>query len=343
MWRLVHLSLSYSPATQGPSRAPAQLLLKLPRRWPGQNAAFHILGRAHEVYFYTHLAPSPAMASVPVVRCFDATHNPRTLGATATQEAQETQETPDAHVLVEDLSGTHWQTEPPLPPSEALCGEAVSCLARLHAAWWESGRLSPGGDVASYLASQVETARALGVGNVRGAAASPIPGFLDFLGDRLSPARRRVYERVFAFGSALAARQERGPRTVLHGDPHWWNFLYPRDPSRDTTRILDWGSWRVGPATNDLAYMLALQWFPERRRRLERPLLERYHEGLAAGSVDRYSWDELWHDYRVSVLWGLTKVARCWAEGWPTELWWGHLERVLLAYEDLDCEELLGS
>jgi hypothetical protein len=71
-------------------------------------------------------------------------------------------------------------------------------------------------------------------------------------------------------------------------------------------------------------------------------LLEGYHARLGAGGVSGYAWDALRRDYRLSVAWGLTRVARCWAEGWPTEIWWGQLEQTLLAYDDLGCEELLG-
>jgi hypothetical protein len=116
-------------------------------------------------------------------------------------------------------------------------------------------------------------------------------------------------------GELSVWRTQRATQTLLHGDPHWWNFLYPHEQTTGTTRILDWGSWRIGVATNDLAYMLALQWYPERRWRLERPLLEHYHQRLIAGGVTGYGWDALWRDYRLSVLWGLIKVARCWAEG----------------------------
>lgn len=89
--------------------------------------------------------------------------------------------------------------------------------------------------------------------------------------------------------------------------------------------------------------MLALQWFPERRRRLERALLKRYLARLRAGGVSGYDRVALLRDYRLSVVWLLVKVARCWAEGWPNEIWWGHLERAMLAYDDLDCRELLES
>lgn len=32
--------------------------------------------------------------------------------------------------------------------------------------------------------------------------------------------------------------------------------------------------WSIDTATNDLAYMMAILWYPDRRRRLERPLLD---------------------------------------------------------------------
>jgi len=36
-------------------------------------------------------------------------------------------------------------------------------------------------------------------------------------------------------------------------------------------------------------YMMAVHWYPERRARLEAPLLERYHAGLCARGVTDYS------------------------------------------------------
>jgi hypothetical protein len=34
--------------------------------------------------------------------------------------------------------------------------------------------------------------------------------------------------------------------------------------------------------------MMAVHWYPERRRRLEQPLLDRYHAGLVAHGVTDY-------------------------------------------------------
>jgi hypothetical protein len=45
-------------------------------------------------------------------------------------------------------------------------------------------------------------------------------------------------------------------------------------------RIFDWDCWRVDVAADDLAYMLALHWYPDRRRRMEQPLLDCYHSAL---------------------------------------------------------------
>jgi len=46
----------------------------------------------------------------------------------------------------------------------------------------------------------------------------------------------------------------------------------PRDGG-DDLRLFDWNGWRIGIAASDLAYMMALHWYPDRRQRLERKLL----------------------------------------------------------------------
>ena len=94
-------------------------------------------------------------------------------------------------------------------------------------------------------------------------------------------------------------------------------------------------------ATDDLAYMMALHWYPERRRRLEQPLLDRYHAALLARGVAGYDRAALAEDYRLSVVWQLTTPV--WQAGYklPPAIWWSHLERILLAVDDLRCRELL--
>ena len=61
--------------------------------------------------------------------------------------------------------------------------------------------------------------------------------------------------------------------------------MLPRDGGLEDIRIFDWDSRRIDTATDDLAYKMAMNWYPERRRLLERPLLDRYHGALQAHGV----------------------------------------------------------
>jgi integrase len=42
-----------------------------------------------------------------------------------------------------------------------------------------------------------------------------------------------------------------------------------------------------------LAFLMALHWYPTRRRELELPLIRYYYEGLLAQGLENYSFDEL--------------------------------------------------
>lgn len=46
--------------------------------------------------------------------------------------------------------------------------------------------------------------------------------------------------------------------------------------------IIDWDGWNVDRGTMDLAYMIGLHWYLERRAQLEQPLVRWYHQRLLA-------------------------------------------------------------
>jgi aminoglycoside phosphotransferase (APT) family kinase protein len=166
--------------------------------------------------------------------------------------------------------------------------------------------------------------------------------FADRLGDRLSDARRDLYRRFLDATPRLLERyHSHRNHTIIHGDAHVWNCFLPRDGGADV-RFFDWDAWRINAATNDLAYMMATHWYPERRRRMERALLDHYHAALVAHGVRGYDRDALDDDYRLSVLWQLAIPLWQSSIDLPPVIWWGHLERVVLAIEDLGCAELLG-
>jgi len=130
--------------------------------------------------------------------------------------------------------------------------------------------------------------------------------------------------------------------TIGHGDAHVWNLLYPRDGAPGAgIRLIDWDNWRIGRAAADLAYMMAVHWYPERRVRLEARLLERYHAGLRAHGVADYSLERLREDYRLSVIGHLAIPIWQQTLGIHPAIWWPHLHRTIAAFEDLDCAALL--
>jgi aminoglycoside phosphotransferase (APT) family kinase protein len=240
-----------------------------------------------------------------------------------------------ATFLLEDLSSTHFQTEWPVPPAQSLCRAAVDSLAKLHALWWDDPRLG------------TELFTKVTKGNFwpkrLDEAINQLPDFLDFIGDRLSNTRKQVYEKILASSNQFwRPDMARKTKTFLHGDIHFWNILFPRDSAKHTIRIFDWNSWDIGKGTNDLAYMLGLHWYPSLRARFEKFLLRRYHNKLIEHGIEGYSWDDYWLDYRESCIMNLFIPIWQWQRRvTPAAVWWSHLERSFLTFDDLHCGELL--
>jgi thiamine kinase-like enzyme len=274
------------------------------------------IGRA-EVDFYTPVAPLTPAGLLP--RCFEAV---AVAGG-------------GWHLLLEDLGDSHdIVSQWPLPPTVEQCDRIIGAHARFHAFWWDHQSL--GGSVGTFLDAGVFD-RFLADFPAQFAA------FVDRLGDRLPLEHRRVYEQMMAGASRLFDARYRPHRnlTLLHGDAHVWNALYPRDPGCDDVRLIDWDGWRIDVATDDLGYMMAIHWSPERRRRLERQCLKRYHAALADSGVGGYDFDALWRDYRQSVLWQITTPVWQAAHGIGAWIWSYNYERIMQAVEDLDCLEFL--
>lgn len=213
------------------------------------------------------------------------------------------------------------------------CELIVKALADVHAAWWEQ---PPWKSIGWTLPDRAEVERRIHD------VAGRVELFLDFLGDRLSERRRAIYHDVLAALPQLYTRlMEPRAYTVIHDDIHVGNVLYPRDPTTDTVCIIDWQTWHIDLAPKDLAHMMAIFWFPEHRRVLEQLLLRQYHDRLCENGVSNYSWEQLWYDYRLCVLRKLFHPPWQWASGHHPNIWWNHLERVMSAFDDLNCRELL--
>jgi hypothetical protein len=294
---------------------PSKMLLKLPL--PDSEASL-MMGK-DEVFIYNTL--TKAMNDPPVVPFFDAAYSP------------------DSHrwqILMEDLSSTHFQPEAPVPPSSRHCELCVETLAQFHAFWWEHPSL--GAEIGQLHNSESLT-------EIAAQIRKNLSGCIDDLGDRLSPNRREAFEDAMEFAPAFWMRRltsiERN--TLIHGDAHTWNFLHPRDTEKGRAYLIDLAtSNRIRPPTNDLAYMIALQWYPERRALMEESLIKHYHSSLLSFGVKGYTWENCWLDYRHSVITHMFTPVFQWASSQiPATVWWRNLERISEAYKDLKCAELM--
>jgi ecdysteroid kinase len=309
--RIARLRLSYAG---GADAAPLYVFFKAQRE--GIDPQWHELGRKEAIFYGLVAAATPA-GLLP--RCYEAMAEPS--GAW--------------HLLLEDLTASHEPVgEWPMPPSIERCRAVIAAHAGFHAAWWDHERLGvsvgafadEGGALDRYVA----------------ALPKDVAAFADRLGDRLSGERKLLYERLIAAAPRLLDRyRSHRHLTLVHGDAHVWNALLPRDAALDDVRLIDWDGWRVDTASDDLAYMLAVHWYPDWRRRHERDSLARYHDALMAAGVRDYSFDALWQDYRLSVLWQITTPVWQSAHALAPMIWWNNLERIMLAVHDLECLELL--
>jgi thiamine kinase-like enzyme len=307
--RIIRLRLTYDGTVAGPASVILKIGIPIHRDGPWD------IGR-REVEFYTQVAPLTPMGLVP--RCFEAVFD---------------SETKEWHLLLEDLTDSHViATRWPLPPSLEQCERIVRALARIHAKWWDHPRLGISvGQWLDNIAREELLQRFAGL----------YKAFSDRLGDRLSPERRELYERFLAAAPRQFARhQSRRNLSIVHGDAHVWNYFLPRHGG-DDIRLFDWDAWRIGLAANDLAYMMATHWYPERRSRLEPALLDHYHAALVAHGVHGYERSGLQDDYRLAVLLQLMTPVWQAALDLPPMIWWGHLERIMWAVDDLGCRDLL--
>lgn len=306
--RLVFLSVSYS--RDASPDLPVRLVVKSSLFPPAVGD-----GRTAEAQFYRQLAPS--VATPPLIRCF------------ATSEGDESE---PGIIVLEDVRATHDHPRWPLPPSRNDCVLAIDALVRIHATWWNAPSL---GDTIGR-SHTVESLTNMVHGITR-----HLPGFIDSVGPSLTLKAREVLEKVFSSQLRPWLRlTDRRALTVTHGDAHAWNFLFPRTGAGDAY-LIDWQLWHLDVGARDLAFLIALHWYPSRRAELELPLVRHYHDGLLASGVDDYSFDDLWLDYRLSAVRNLTIPLLFWSRGMKPEGWWHRLECALAAYHDLNCDELL--
>ncbi len=308
------LLIGYSQEAEGV--CPQSLLLKISR----STAEFG----TSELDYYFQIAKR--MENPPIPHCYHADYS-ASVGA--------------YHLLLEDLSTTHiarWQGDPSLANGRS----AIDSLAHLHAHWWNHPELPA-------IVGEYPTAET--IERYLDPARQGLLPLIAEMGAELSIEDRNTLERVFERQGALMIERakEQSSLTCIHGDPNPGNVLSPLEPDGRAYLIdrqpFDW-SLVVWTGASDLAYMMVHWWEPERRRTLEKPLLDRYLQQLEARGVRGYSLEALWYDYRLSAMQSLY-VATEWCR---TEadiqgmkwVWLPQLRKTLIALRELDCLALLN-
>jgi len=301
---MVFVTVAYS--AEAPADLPRRLVVKSPLTPPTLSDG------SGEVQFYRQLAGT--IGTPPLVRCLAAIEDSDT-----------------TTIVLEDLRATHDHPPWPLPLSQTHCKLALDSLAGIHAQWWEAPTL--GHTVGKFHTPESLTKMVPGI-------TAHLPAFIDALGDALTVEDRNLYERVFSSSLKPWMRlTDQRALTVIHGDAHAWNFLFPRS-GEGAAFLLDWQLWHLDVGARDLAFLM-LHWYPNRRRELERPLMRHYYEQLLAHGLSDYAFDELWLDYRRCAVRNLTLPIIFWNRGMKPEGWWHRLQSALAAYRDLAGDELL--
>ena len=74
---------------------------------------------------------------------------------------------------------------------------------------------------------------------------------------------------------------------------------------------------------------------------MEQNLLQAYYHELVNNGITNYSWSNLQQDYRISIIRSLFIPVWQWVRGILPGIWWSHLERTFLAFEQLNCYDLI--
>ena len=218
------------------------------------------------------------------------------------------------------------------PPDEAA--ETMERMARFHAAWWDSDRLSAvdwiplGNDPVNQSAEQ--------------AYQDAWPAFVENFGDRLTEKAMSVAERLTTKIIAIENAFTEPPMTICHGDLRYDNLFF--SPGEMT--VADWQIVLRARGTYDLGYFMSQSVNSEDRRACEMDIVRLYHDTLVEHGVRGYGFDECMKDYRMAAMFCLVyPVIVCGSLDLANErgvaLATAMLDRSVATIIDLDCDEMI--
>jgi Ecdysteroid kinase-like family len=218
----------------------------------------------------------------------------------------------------------------------AQVDELLRTLSQVHAPFWGSRRLAPGGDL-TWLQHPVDGGFA---DFLRANGFAIIRAFLEipYKKEHLDAAGTDMDSLESAFWT-LQQRVARDPITLLHGDPHPRN-TYGLPGGR--MGLLDWQLVRRGSWSHDVGYALIGALTPDLRRAHEHELLDNYRGRLLDAGVSQVpDREQMWTAYRQSPAWGFCMWAITPDQMYSVDIVSAVLGRFAEAYSDLGTGGLL--
>lgn len=309
-----HFALEVAYSSDASDSSPRNFILK----WYHSEYPFGL----GEGLFFDQIAPE--MSDPPVPLCYDVRVG---------WDAGET------HILLEDLSASHFVA---LPPYDCLSRETfeqvMDAYLEVHARWWDHPRIGQSDvlrDTGAGVAHEAISAKVIRR-NEQHFSNEVLPTRIDQLREKFGGGWEELCERVIAsWADMYVERIGRGTGlTLVHGDAQLGNVLLPRNPQLDRPVIIDWEGCIRGIGVWDLARTMIQTELPSNKRlEIEEVLLSRYQAALVERGIKDYSREACIADYRLSVLANI-----------PHALVWeidSYLESAMRAYRDWECEGLL--
>ena len=135
------------------------------------------------------------------------------------------------------------------------------------------------------------------------------------------------------------------PQTFVHGDYHLGNLVFGVDHPDDMS-VIDWQVCGVSCGMEDVSTFTVTSLSSEMRRKIERELLQEYHDIVCSMGARAYTFEDCWQTYRQYVLSRLVTLAIAAVVVEPDDpeamnAAENYLGRLQTAIEDLQAEELL--
>lgn len=203
------------------------------------------------------------------------------------------QETYDFVLLMEDMGN--------VAPNDQITGSSeqeafakIDAIAKLHANYWEKVRQPENSWMYDFMCPEERQ-------KLRDFLFLPsLQPAIDKFEPHFSGAARAMCQRVGDQYIELFSKMSPSAYTFIHGDYRQDNFIYKQGTNESVT--MDWQISGAGHGAFDVTYFVCQSLTTDLRRRIERPLFERYVEGLKAAGVSGYEVDTAWQDYRLFTL-----------------------------------------